>query len=102
MTYDEYMRSTQWKSLRYHALFKARFTCQGCGAYNQPDNVLKVHHKRYPARYEDDSLDNLCVLCDKCHAKAHGLPHFNDRPVTIAQSIQLIAAKLNQGMRVGR
>lgn len=64
--YNEYRKSIEWKNLSDSALKRANYKCEICG---QPAQV--VHHKSYPASFKDDNLDNLLVLCNKCHYKIH-------------------------------
>ncbi|MBF0345693.1 MAG: HNH endonuclease [Nitrospirae bacterium] len=36
--------------------------------------TLDVHHIRYPSRFrQEDCLDNLLVVCRKCHRLSHGI-----------------------------
>jgi len=64
--YNEYRKSIEWKNLSDSALKRANYKCEICG---QPAQV--VHHKSYPSSFKDDNLDNLLVLCNKCHYKIH-------------------------------
>lgn len=44
--------------------------CELCGI-RLPMTKLVVHHFRRKRFTKDDSLDNLCVLCERCHTYAH-------------------------------
>ena len=66
--YKEYLRSSEWLVLRKQALERAEFSCEDCGKTGVP---LQVHHIEYPKSFEDDSVDNLVVLCEMCHFKEH-------------------------------
>ena len=70
MTFDYklYLRSQAWDELRRQALEDADFTCDDCGKTGVP---LHVHHIEYPKSFEDDSLENLEVLCEMCHFIVH-------------------------------
>lgn len=46
--------------------------CTRC-KYNRYKSVLVVHHKN--RNREDNSLDNLEILCPTCHAEEHYLAH---------------------------
>ena len=64
--YKEYGKSQRWKDLKNVALKRANSICEVCGKSAQV-----VHHKSYPANFKDDNLDNLQVLCKKCHYNIH-------------------------------
>ncbi|QTA87080.1 DUF3276 family protein [Desulfonema magnum] len=66
--YADYLQSKHWEGLRKKALERADYKCELCkGSY------AAVHHIRYPKKYQGDHLDNLLVVCEKCHAKLHGI-----------------------------
>ena len=69
MTYQEYLRSPQWKRLRRETVDAYGGRCIKC---RWGDN-LDVHHIKYPDRWENDSMNNLTVLCHDCHQKEHRL-----------------------------
>jgi len=79
-----------WKSKRKEALKKAEFKCQKCGS----EEKLNVHHKEKaiygkghgPLKESNNSLDNLIVLCAKCHKKEHsnGIKRFTEKGVCLA------------------
>ena len=49
-------------------LYRYGYKCQICG--NNHDR-LEVHHIRFRSHRGSDSMDNLVVLCGKCHSKIH-------------------------------
>lgn len=66
--YDDYLGSRRWEELRRIALERADYKCDLCG-----EPYKAVHHITYPKRYKNDHVDNLLVVCGKCHAKLHGI-----------------------------
>jgi hypothetical protein len=62
-TYDEYLKSPEWRKLRDEALEKANHTCAICGAKEN----LNVHH----CHYRNIDTPELVVLCKDCHAMVH-------------------------------
>ena len=70
--YDEYLGSRRWEDLRRMALERSDYKCDFC---DEPYKA--VHHISYPKRYRDDHVDNLLVVCGKCHAKLHGIRNGN-------------------------
>ena len=70
-TYQELLKTDEWKKRRKEILDKKGYICSNCGKRFG----LEVHHLRYingrkPWEYEDE---DLIVLCDICHKKIHGL-----------------------------
>lgn len=45
--YDEYLQSTHWLCLRRQVLFRAKGKCEACGALDNGDRRLQVHHRTY-------------------------------------------------------
>lgn len=68
MDYKDYLQTDMWKELRRLAYLRANHKCEHCGM-----SAVAVHHIKYPKRYEDDSIDNLVVVCKKCHELNHGI-----------------------------
>lgn len=67
--YQEYLKSPEWEKLRLAAYARAYGKCEFCN-----NKGAGVHHIKYPKNLkEDDCLDNLVVVCDKCHDRIHGI-----------------------------
>jgi hypothetical protein len=66
--WSDYMNSRKWENLRRESLKRADYKCELCSA-----PYKAVHHIRYPKKYREDHIDNLLVVCEKCHAKLHGI-----------------------------
>ncbi len=66
--WSEYMNSKKWEDLRRKALQRADYKCELCGS-----PYKAVHHIRYPKKYREDHVDNLIAVCERCHAKLHGI-----------------------------
>lgn len=47
--------------------------CEMCGRNGNAVVAFHHHHIRFRSAYGSDTLENLILLCDKCHAKAHGV-----------------------------
>lgn len=64
--YENYINSTQWKNFRIK-LFKERgFKCELCGSKKN----LQVHHITYE-NLSTEKDDDVLILCQVCHQKAH-------------------------------
>ena len=66
-TYLEYLQSHQWQSKRKAAFARYGKKCCRCGATKR----LNVHHRNYGTLF-NESVADLEVLCEPCHAKEHG------------------------------
>lgn len=66
--YSDYLQSSRWEELRRIALERSNYKCDFCG-----EPYKAVHHISYPKRYKQDHVDNLLVVCGKCHGKLHGI-----------------------------
>lgn len=68
MRYSDFLKTQYWRSITKHLKEKAGNKCELCGA----ENNLQVHHKTYLHHGKEIFfLDDLCVLCDKCHHQEH-------------------------------
>jgi 5-methylcytosine-specific restriction endonuclease McrA len=62
----EYLKSDHWKNLRKEKLAENGKICESCGRKNN----LDIHHLDYKNLY-DVTLEDLKVLCRKCHNDEH-------------------------------
>ena len=60
-------RGRLWALRRRQAVERSGYRCERCGNTGR----LEVHHKQRIADGGTDELDNLEVLCRKCHFAAH-------------------------------
>lgn len=61
-----YLKTDHWRHLKSRKLAIVK-ACEFCGSKSN----LDVHHRRYRQLY-DVELDDLAVLCRKCHDELHG------------------------------
>ena len=66
--YRRYLKGRIWKAIRGAAIFRAGGKCARCDGTAD----LHVHHLTYPAVFGAETPEMLQVLCDPCHAEAHG------------------------------
>jgi 5-methylcytosine-specific restriction endonuclease McrA len=67
VSYQEYLHTDHWGSIRRNALEAADRRCQLC---NATDQILDVHHRTYE-RLGKEKLSDLIVLCRSCHERHH-------------------------------
>ncbi len=75
LTYEEFLETDYWQDLSAWMKWSKNYTCEACGVQPTPiGSGLNVHHKTYEHRGNEspDHLDDLQVLCRKCHMIAHG------------------------------
>lgn len=75
MRYDLYLQTVEWQTLRRIKLETAGHRCQICYSDAGP---LEVHHRTYERRGRE-RLDDLTVLCRRCHQVYHdanGIPPY--------------------------
>ncbi len=64
--YDAYLVSLRWALLRVKALTKVNYKCVAC----ESTDTLQLHHRHYQTLGEE-SLDDVVILCKKCHDLLH-------------------------------
>lgn len=69
VTGPAFLRTYDWKLLRYTALIRSSGQCECCGATPKTGAVLHVDHIKPRSRYPHLALDlnNLQVLCSQCN-----------------------------------
>jgi hypothetical protein len=67
--YSEYLKSDEWKQITKAKREEAGNKCQLC---NNGNFTLHVHHRTYDNIFHE-SLSDLIVLCENCHAKFHDM-----------------------------
>lgn len=71
---SDFLKTQEWKVLRYQALVKHGKKCQCCGRQPKDGAVMNVDHIKPRLKYPELalSIDNLQVLCDWCnHGKGN-------------------------------
>lgn len=67
---EEYLHSDQWEKIRRMIWHRDDGCCVACGNSGRIYQV-DVHHDTY-ARIGDENLEDLRLLCRRCHQKEHG------------------------------
>ena len=65
--YEQYLLSNDWLIRKNMALAFYNNKCALCNSLN----YLNVHHRTYNNIY-NETLNDLIVLCNKCHSMFHG------------------------------
>ena len=75
MRYDLYLQTAEWQTLRRIKMETAGHRCQVC---NSDAGPLEIHHRTYERRGKE-RMDDLTVLCRRCHQVHHdadGIPPY--------------------------
>lgn len=67
--YAVYLKTDHWRQLRATKIAVCGRACLRCGSLRE----IQVHHVNYRNIY-DVQLEDLEVLCKRCHKLAHGKP----------------------------
>lgn len=68
LDYSKYLKTPHWKKVRDLKLRECEHKCQLCGSKVR----LEVHHNSYEHLWlEEMYMNDLVVLCHRCHAKFH-------------------------------
>ncbi|WP_439132390.1 HNH endonuclease [Polaribacter sp.] len=67
--YLKYLNSKEWKEKRDTVLKLRGRSCERCKA-NLKGKIADIHHKTYKNIF-NEKLDDLEILCRKCHKKEH-------------------------------
>jgi hypothetical protein len=65
-TYEDYLKSPEWKKIRKAVFERDAATCRLC-----PNPAEHAHHWRYPQDWAEDNAENCIVGCADCHARTH-------------------------------
>ena len=64
-SYQEYLKSDLWKSIRARVLERDNYKCRLCGKH-----ATQVHHRHYGIRtMKGKTLTHLMSVCGGCHQK---------------------------------
>jgi 5-methylcytosine-specific restriction endonuclease McrA len=67
-TYQEYLKSDYWQTLREKAIEANGKECVLCGNSND----LNIHHRRYDnLGVQEKEIHDLTILCQSCHEEFH-------------------------------
>ena len=101
MTYEQYLRSPEWRRKREQRLRLDGYVCQKCGKTSK-EYRLEVHHLTYERlgheRMED--LQTLCVLCHPIETSEQRRKKYAKRVLTVPdvkRKTPIVASKEDHG-----
>jgi 5-methylcytosine-specific restriction endonuclease McrA len=63
LTYSEWLASPRFKEIRKEAIARADGRCQVCNN----SMGLETHHREYSTLGTPEEIENVIILCDRCH-----------------------------------
>lgn len=73
MTYQEYLKSDEWKNRVKKRMEIDHCVCQMCGSSGTMSNPLECHHLTYRNIGREDEYKDLVILCHNCHTQVHNM-----------------------------
>ena len=67
-TYEEYLRTPEFRAVRAQVMARAQGVCERCGRRQ----ATEPHHLRYPKWGTLDVPENMIAVCHECHCELHG------------------------------
>lgn len=92
MRYLQYIESEDWKLLRAAKLKLSGYACEACKKKTPHPHV---HHVIYRLPIESGQIDDLRIMCDRCHNRWHTIERRGE--ITQWGSVE---ARWNQTVRV--
>ena len=71
--YKEFLKSEEWKKIRFNVFLRDDFKCVDCG-----EDCCEAHHESYEDIYDET---NIISLCHNCHSKRHDIPIKNNKKI---------------------
>ena len=68
----EYLRGEDWKQRQSQVYIRYKGKCQKCGYDDTVDGMpFDIHHILHRSKGGSDDLDNLILVCRRCHNTEH-------------------------------
>lgn len=88
----------EWKYLIH---IRDNFTCQHCGAIEDPEHpTFQIHHIVFKCRNGSDDPNNLLLTCPECHKYFYhgiGYPHGEKKYKEHSKYVRLTKTKKKRG-----
>ncbi len=82
--YDDYLKSPEWGMVKQgYRENEDTQRCLLCCHLFDNDTIPHYHHFKYPKNWNDDTWENLIILCNHCHSLAHAKISHDSNPITL-------------------
>lgn len=78
ISYEDYLKSSHWRSLKEKTLRRKRF--KHCAKCNSTENI-NLHHKHYRFLMHVHELHSIVPLCKVCHNKVHEIARMGNKSI---------------------
>jgi len=89
--YADYLKSDKWKQVKQDYYKNEQIsTCLRCSTDLKQKGVKSHHHHfNYPSDWNDDTWENLIIVCEECHNELHRQIDANDGCMPSIRSLML-------------
>jgi len=82
--YADYLKSPKWKQVKADYRDNEETDCCMCCMVEFEEDIKpNYHHFRYAKDWNNDTWENLIIICETCHDLAHSVIEHNSHPITI-------------------
>ena len=82
--YADYLKSPKWKQVKQDYRDNEEIDCCMCCMVEfDKDTKHNYHHFRYAKDWNNDTWENLIIICEPCHNLAHSVIEHNSNPITV-------------------
>jgi len=82
--YDDYLKSPKWDQVKQdYRENESTQICLLCSALFDKKMIPNYHHFKYPKDWNNDTYENLIILCQHCHSLAHTEMSHDSTPITL-------------------
>jgi len=97
-TYNDYLKSDEWKSLKKIYFINIKKICIGC----RSKKTIQLHHKSYKRLGGLNEVKDLISVCKKCHNEIHTIQKKNGLPLARATTMVLGSMKAVRKKQKGK
>jgi hypothetical protein len=100
-SYEDYLKSDKWKAVKEDYQRKEQTNhCLVCRAVFENDIKPNYHHFRYPKDWNNDSFENLIIVCESCHKFLHDEIEHNSNEISIREYLSIANKRRELNLRI--
>ena len=93
--YADYLKSDKWKQVKKDYWENEDIdNCLCCGNEFTHEVIANYHHFRYSKNWNDDTWENLIMVCTVCHNQLHSRFDHNSDPITLREYLSKVMSTL--------
>jgi hypothetical protein len=87
--YADYLKSPKWRQVKKdYASHEQTDECILCFIMFDDNNKPHYHHYKYSTDWNNDTWENLIIVCDKCHKILHEYINHDDKDISIREYLK--------------